>query len=44
MYDRIFPLFRDAYFALGTADAAAARLGHILPELKNIQRDALSAK
>jgi L-ribulokinase len=41
MYDRIFPLFRDAYFALGTADAHAAKLGHILPELKNIQRDAL---
>ncbi len=44
MYDRIFPLFRDAYFALGTADAEAAKLGHILPELKNIQRDALAAK
>ena len=43
MYDRIFPLFRDAYFALGTPDGPAARLGHILPELKNIQRDALNA-
>ena len=42
MYDRIFPLFRDAYFALGSADAEAAKLGHILPELKNIQRDALA--
>ncbi len=44
MYDRLFPLFRDAYFALGTADAHAAKLGHILPELKNIQRDALAAE
>ncbi|HXE07999.1 MAG TPA: ribulokinase [Acidobacteriaceae bacterium] len=43
MYDRIFPLFRDAYFALGTPDAPAVQLGHILPELKNIQRDALNS-
>jgi L-ribulokinase len=44
MYDRIFPLFRDAYFALGSADSEAAKLGHILPELKKIQRDALAGK
>jgi L-ribulokinase len=43
MYDRIFPLFRDAYFALGTPDGPAAKLGHILPQLKSIQRDALNA-
>jgi len=42
-YDRIFPLFRDAYFAMGTPDGPATKLGHILPELKNIQRDALNA-
>ena len=42
-YDRLFPLFRDAYFALGTPDAKAASLGHILPELKEIQRDAIAA-
>jgi L-ribulokinase len=44
MYDRLFPLFRDAYFALGSADAEAAKLGRILPELKNIQRDALASR
>jgi L-ribulokinase len=44
IYDRIFPLFRDAYFALGSADAQAAKLGDILPELKKIQRDALAAR
>ena len=39
-YDRLFTLFRDAYFALGTADAKPASLGHILPELQSIRRDA----
>ena len=39
-YDRLFPLFRDAYFALGTADAQPAALGRILPELQAIRRDA----
>lgn len=42
VYDRLFPLFRDAYFALGATDAVATKLGHILPELKNIQRETLS--
>jgi len=39
-YDRLFKLFHDAYFALGTADAPPASLGHILPELQAIRRDA----
>jgi L-ribulokinase len=42
-YDRLFKLFRDAYFALGTADAKPAPLGHILPELQAIRRDATAA-
>ncbi len=42
-YDRLFKLFRDAYFALGTADAQAVPLGHILPELQAIRRDAVAA-
>ena len=42
-YDRLFPLFRDAYFALGTPDAKPAALGHILPELQKIRRDATVA-
>jgi L-ribulokinase len=40
-YDRIFSLFRDAYFALGTADAKAVGLGQILPELQSIRREAI---
>ncbi len=42
-YDRLFPLFREAYFALGTADAKAAELGRILPELQAIRREVLAA-
>ena len=42
-YDRLFPLFRDAYFALGTADAQAAPLGRILPELQAIRREVLGS-
>jgi L-ribulokinase len=42
IYDRLYPLFRDAYFALGTADAPPASLGHILPELQSIRREVLS--
>jgi L-ribulokinase len=42
-YDRLFPLFRDAYFALGTPDAKPAALGRILPELQAIRRDATAA-
>jgi len=42
-YDRLFPLFRDAYFALGSPDAAPAALGRILPELQSIRRDAIAA-
>ncbi len=43
-YDRLFPLFRDAYFALGMRDAEAAQLGHILAELHAIRRDAVAAE
>jgi L-ribulokinase len=42
-YDRLFQLFRDAYFALGTAEASPASLGHILPELQAIRKDATSS-
>jgi L-ribulokinase len=42
-YDRLYALFRDAYFALGTADAKPAALGRILPELQAIRRECLSA-
>jgi len=40
-YDRLFAVFRDAYFALGAVNAAPMPLGRILPELQKIQREAL---
>jgi L-ribulokinase len=40
-YDRLYPLFRDAYFALGSANAEAIPIGHILPELRAIRKECL---
>jgi L-ribulokinase len=34
--DRLFGLYRELYFALGRRDAAAAAVGHVLPELRTI--------
>ena len=42
--DRLFQLFQKAYFALGTGDAAAASLGEILPGLRAIRQEAVSAE
>ena len=42
-YDRLYALFRDAYFALGTPDAKPAALGGILPELQAIRREAMAS-
>ncbi len=39
VYERLYPLYRDAYFALGTRDAAALPLGAVLPELRKIAAD-----
>lgn len=36
VYDRLYRLFRELYFSLGQPDAPAARLGHILPALRDI--------
>lgn len=36
VYERLFQHYRDVYFALGTRDADAVRLGNVLPELKKI--------
>lgn len=38
VYDRLYPLWRDAYFSLGTANAPARALGAVLPELRRIAR------
>jgi L-ribulokinase len=36
VYERLFGLYRKAYFALGTPDSPVAALGHVLPELRAI--------
>jgi L-ribulokinase len=42
-YDRLYALFREAYFALGSPNAEPAALGRILPELQVIRKDAMAA-
>jgi L-ribulokinase len=36
VYEELYPLYRDAYFALGRRDAAPAALGKVLPELRRV--------
>jgi L-ribulokinase len=36
VYERLFPMYRDLYFALGTPDATGARLGEVLPALRAV--------
>ncbi|MBP6775259.1 MAG: hypothetical protein KA154_19890, partial [Gemmatimonadaceae bacterium] len=33
-YKRLFPLFRDVYFGMGSPGAAPVSVGHVLPELR----------
>lgn len=41
-YERLYSLYRTAYFALGTRSAPAAAMGGILPELRKIASAATS--
>jgi L-ribulokinase len=36
IYDRLYPLYRDVYFALGTGNEKPVALGKVLPELRRI--------
>ena len=36
VYERLYPLYRDVYFALGSREAAPIALGNVLPELRKI--------
>jgi L-ribulokinase len=40
VYERLYRLYRDAYFALGTRNAAPIALGTILPALRSIAAEA----
>jgi L-ribulokinase len=39
VYEQLYPLYRDVYFALGTRDATPVALGKVLPELRRIAAD-----
>ena len=43
-YERLYSLYRTAYFALGTRSAPAAEMGHILPELRRIASQAMNTR
>jgi L-ribulokinase len=40
VYEQLYRLYRDVYFALGTRDAKPAPLGLVLPELRKIAAEA----
>ena len=42
VYDELFPLYRDLYFALGRQSSAPAGIGHVLPTLRRIAAQARS--
>jgi L-ribulokinase len=44
VYDELFPMFRDVYFAFGQPDAQPARMGRILPGLRDIASKAFAAE
>jgi L-ribulokinase len=39
VYERLYPLYRKVYFALGTPNAAPAALGDVLPEIRKIAEE-----
>jgi len=41
IYEKLYTLYRDVYFALGKRDATAVPLGRVLPELRKIATEAL---
>jgi L-ribulokinase len=43
VYEQLYVLFRNAYFALGSADAPATSVGRILPELRRIAIASMNA-
>ena len=43
VYDRIFPMFRSLYFAMGDPRSASVEVGAILPALRSIAAEARRA-
>jgi L-ribulokinase len=42
-YDRLYSLYRDLYFGLGSPDAKPVALGRVLPELRAIRQECFKA-
>jgi len=40
VYEQLYKLYRDVYFALGRRNAEPSALGSVLPELRRISADA----
>ena len=43
VYEQLYQLYRDVYFALGLRDAAPIALGRVLPELRRIAAEVQKA-
>ncbi len=43
VYERLYPLYRELYFGLGTMDSPPQAIGHVLPTLRAIAADVRSA-
>jgi L-ribulokinase len=44
VYEQLYRLYRDVYFALGTRDAAPVALGRVLPELRRIAAEVMKGE
>jgi L-ribulokinase len=36
VYERLYPIYRDLYFAMGTPDSSPLAVGRVLPEIRAI--------
>ena len=43
VYERLYPIFRDLYFALGSQDSVPMSIGNVLPALRRIAADVREA-
>lgn len=43
VYERLYQLYRDVYFGLGTRDAKPVALGRVLPELRKIAAEVVKS-
>jgi len=44
IYERLYPLFRLLYFALGEPNAEPSRVGEVLPELRKVAAEVSCAR